>query len=181
MKYIDYPTKTKKNSFSLWIQGPSALLVKKEKWCIQGPATICDHRKPEKSLITNLLSPNFRNRLTSELQRAPHSRTDCDFEKLIPPRSETNDQRHQRGRRNLYGIIRKWRTWQRGEFIQQSAAPLRVAITKTLPNQPVVIGDATQPMIAIPLDKEVLEEDTLSSDIFATFEALFTKRKHWPT
>ena len=36
-------------------------------------------------------------------------------------------------------------------------------------------------MIAIPLDKEVLEEDTLSSDIFATFEALFTKRKHWPT
>ncbi|WP_311055200.1 PRD domain-containing protein [Enterococcus faecalis] len=38
-------------------------------------------------------------------------------------------------------------------------------------------GDATQPMIAIPLDKEVLEEDTLSSDIFATFEALFTKEK----
>ena len=65
----------------------------------------------------------------------------------------------------------------RGKFIQQSAAPLRVAITKTLPNQPVVIGDATQPMITIPLDKEVLEEDTLSSDIFATFEALFTKEK----
>lgn len=63
--------------------------------------------KTRKSLITNLLSPNFRNRLTSELQRAPHSRTDCDFEKLISPRSETNDQRHQRGRRNLYGIIRK--------------------------------------------------------------------------
>ncbi|WP_368739146.1 sigma 54-interacting transcriptional regulator [Enterococcus faecalis] len=50
-------------------------------------------------------------------------------------------------------------------------------LRKTLPNQPVVIGDATQPMIAIPLDKEVLEEDTLSSDIFATFEALFTKEK----
>ena len=50
-------------------------------------------------------------------------------------------------------------------------------LRKTLPNQPVVIGDATQPMITIPLDKEVLEEDTLSSDIFATFEALFTKRK----
>ena len=31
-------------------------------------------------------------------------------------------------------------------------------------------------MITIPLDKEVLEEDTLSSDIFATFEALFTKK-----
>lgn len=50
-------------------------------------------------------------------------------------------------------------------------------LRKTLPNQPVVIGDATQPMITIPLDKEVLEEDTLSSDIFATFEALFTKEK----
>ena len=36
-----------------------------------------------KSLITNLLSPNFRNRLTSELQRAPHSRTDCDFKNLF--------------------------------------------------------------------------------------------------
>ena len=41
-------------------------------------------------------------------------------------------------------------------------------LRKTLPNQPVVIGDATQPMIAIPLDKEVLEEAPLSSDIFAT-------------
>lgn len=53
-------------------------------------------------------------------------------------------------------------------------------LRKTLPNQPVVIGDATQPMIAIPLDKEVLEEDTLSSDIFATFEALFTKENTGP-
>ena len=106
MKYIDYPTKTKKNSFSLWIQGPSALLVKKEKWCIPRSGYYLRPPKTRKSLITNLLSPNFRNRLTSELQRAPHSRTDCDFEKLIPPRSETNDQRHQRGRRNLYGIIR---------------------------------------------------------------------------
>ena len=35
-------------------------------------------------------------------------------------------------------------------------------------------------MIAIPLDKEVLEEDTLSSDIFATFEALFTKENTGP-
>lgn len=53
-------------------------------------------------------------------------------------------------------------------------------LRKTLPNQPVVIGDATQPMITIPLDKEVLEEDTLSSDIFATFEALFTKKNTGP-
>ena len=70
---------------------------------------------------------------------------------------------------------------QRGKFIQQSAALCASQLRKTLPNQPVVIGDATQPMITIPLDKEVLEEDTLSSDIFATFEALFTKEKHWPT
>ena len=70
MKYIDYPTKTKKNSFSLWIQGPSALLVKKEKWCIQGPATICDHRKPEKVLLPTFYRrisvivslPNFKER-----------------------------------------------------------------------------------------------------------------------
>ena len=63
--------------------GPSALLVKKEKWCIPRSGYYLRPPKTRKSLITNLLSPNFRNRLTSELQRAPHSRTDCDFENLF--------------------------------------------------------------------------------------------------
>ena len=86
--------------------GPSALLVKKEKWCIPRSGYYLRPPKTRKVLLPTFIA-DFRNRLTSELQRAPHSRTDCDFEKLIPPRSETNDQRHQRGRRNLYGIIRK--------------------------------------------------------------------------
>ena len=70
MKYIDYPTKTKKNSFSLWIQGPSALLVKKEKWCIPRSGYYLRPPKTRKSLITNLYRrisvivslPNFKER-----------------------------------------------------------------------------------------------------------------------
>ena len=40
------------------------------KWCIQGPATICDHRKPEKVLLPTFYRrisvivslPNFKER-----------------------------------------------------------------------------------------------------------------------
>lgn len=181
MKYIDYPTKTKKNSFSLWIQGPSALLVKKENGAFQGPATICDHRKPEKVLLPTFYRrisvivslPNFKERPIRERiailknlfhREAKRMTKDINVDEEIFTALLENDEPG-----NVGSLSNKVRLL--------CASQLR----KTLPNQPVVIGDATQPMIAIPLDKEVLEEDTLSSDIFATFEALFTKEKHWPT
>ena len=70
MKYIDYPTKTKKNSFSLWIQGPSALLVKKEKWCIPRSGYYLRPPKTRKVLLPTFYRrisvivslPNFKER-----------------------------------------------------------------------------------------------------------------------
>ena len=181
MKYIDYPTKTKKNSFSLWIQGPSALLVKKEKWCIPRSGYYLRPPKTRKSLITNLYRrisvivslPNFKERPIRERiailknlfhREAKRMTKDINVDEEIFTALLENDEPG-----NVGSLSNK---------VQLLCAS---QLRKTLPNQPVVIGDATQPMIAIPLDKEVLEEDTLSSDIFATFEALFTKEKHWPT
>ena len=56
--------------FQFMDTGTFRLLVKKEKWCIQGPATICDHRKPEKVLLPTFYRrisvivslPNFKER-----------------------------------------------------------------------------------------------------------------------
>ena len=65
----------------------------------------------------------------------------------------------------------------RGEFIQQSAAPLRVAITKNFAQSTRRHWRCDSTNDYDSFRQRVLEEDTLSSDIFATFEALFTKKK----
>ena len=135
---------------------------------------------PKKSYYQPL-SPNFRNRLTSELQRAPHSRTDCDFKNLFHREAKRMTKDINVDEEIFTALLENDEPGNVGSLSNKVQLLCASQLRKTLPNQPVVIGDATQPMIAIPLDKEVLEEDTLSSDIFATFEALFTKEKHWPT
>ena len=169
------------NSFSLWIQEPSAPLVKKEKWCIPRSGYYLRPPKTRKVLLPTFYRrisvivslPNFKERPIRERiailknlfhREAKRMTKDINVDEEIFTALLENDEPG-----NVGSLSNK---------VQLLCAS---QLRKTLPNQPVVIGDATQPMITIPLDKEVLEEDTLSSDIFATFEALFTKEKHWPT
>ena len=52
------------------------------KWCIPRSGYYLRPPKTRKSYYQPFIA-DFRNRLTSELQRAPHSRTDCDFKNLF--------------------------------------------------------------------------------------------------